>query len=79
MTLPKISMEKMGILVNENEIKIPSNMKRVTILKMFNFSRYLASNTIIIIPLRPKEWYVVVLPGPFFESSKDTKCLKESN
>ena len=44
---------------------------------MFNFSRYLASNTII--PLRPKEWYVVVLPGPFFESSKDAKCLKESN
>ena len=37
----------------------------------------LASN--IIMPLRPKEWYVVVLPGPFFESSKDAKCLKESN
>lgn len=38
----------------------------------------LASN--ITMPLRPKEWYVVVLPGPFFESSKDAKCLlKESN
>lgn len=46
------------------------------VMNLSNLSN-LASN--IIMPLRPKEWYVVVLPGPFFESSKDAKCLKESN